>query len=97
MTFLSYDARLALLDRLAVRGGPGPDEPLLVPADRARDTLAAVEATSTALIGAGNDVNVSLCRATGDFFRAWGMPGARFEERAASSARPSDRSLEEPA
>ena len=28
-----------------------------------------------------NDVNVATCRATGDFFRAWGMPGARFESR----------------
>ena len=41
------------------------------------------------MIGAGNDVNVTLCRATGDFFRAWGMPGARFDARArADSADP---------
>ena len=30
------------------------------------------------LIQAGSDTNVALCRATGDFFREWGLPGSRF-------------------
>ena len=38
------------------------------------------------LIEAGNDVNVSTCRVTGEFFRQWGMPGARFEARAQPAA-----------
>src|SRR5713101_1206433 len=43
---------------------------------------------NAALIQAGNAVNVEVCRATGDFFREWGMPGARFVE-------PRDRSEQE--
>ena len=83
VTFLSYEARTALQARLATRGAVGPDDPLLLPSDRAADAQAGTAATSAALIGAGNDVNVTLCRATGDFFRSWGMPGARFDARAA--------------
>jgi len=30
------------------------------------------------LIRAGSEVNVTLCRTTGDFFREWGLPGSRF-------------------
>jgi hypothetical protein len=33
------------------------------------------------LIAAGNDVNVATCRATGEFFRAWGEPGSRFSQQ----------------
>jgi hypothetical protein len=36
------------------------------------------------LIEAGNDLNVFMCRMTGDFFREWGMPGARFSARGES-------------
>lgn len=93
VTFLSYEARSALHARLAARGPLGPDDPLLLPAERAAGASAGVSATSAALIGAGNDVNVTLCRATGDFFRAWGMPGARYDSRADSRADyPSDPS-----
>ncbi|MDP9436755.1 MAG: hypothetical protein M3P93_16830 [Actinomycetota bacterium] len=88
LAFLSYEARLALQQRLAERGQPGPDEALLLPEARQHAASQALQATSAALIGAGNDVNVSLCRATGNFFRAWGMPGARFEAR----ARPAEES-----
>lgn len=79
VTFLSYEARTALHDRLAVRGPVGPDDPLLLPAERVAAASTAARSTATALIGAGNDVNVTMCRATGNFFRAWGMPGARFD------------------
>lgn len=81
VTFLSHDARAALHERLAARGEPGPDEPLLLPDERAPAASGAARSAAAALIGAGNDVNVALCRATGDFFRAWGMPGARFGSR----------------
>ncbi len=81
VTFLSYEARAALHDRLAARGRPEPDDPLLLPADRAVAASTAARAAAGALIGAGNDVNVTMCRATGDFFRSWGMPGARFDHR----------------
>ena len=79
LTFLSYEARQALLDGLVARATPGPDEPLLL--SQADAEVASVTALRTArsLIDAGNEVNVTTCRATGDFFREWGMPGARFD------------------
>ena len=89
LTFLPFEARAAVCERLGGRP-PDPDEPLLLPADAAAVARAAVAARSTALISAGNDVNVTLCRATGDFFRAWGMPGARFDAR--RSAAPDEES-----
>lgn len=89
VTFLSYEARAALHARLDTRGPLGPDDPVLLPTDRAADAQAGTAASSAALIGAGNDVNVTLCRATGDFFRSWGMPGARFDARLAAG--PSER------
>ncbi len=86
LTFLSYEARAALQDGLAARGALSPDDPLLLPAGQAGAASEGVRASSAALIGAGNDVNVTLCRATGDFFRAWGMPGARFDLRNAQES-----------
>ena len=88
ITFLTYHARLALLEDLAIRreGGlpVGPEAPLIARADgrpATRSTLGRARRRSSALIEASNDVNVALCMATGDFFRAWGPPGARFESR----------------
>jgi hypothetical protein len=75
LTFLSPEARAALLDRHG--DARGQAEPLLP----AGDARAAAAVRSRRLIDAGNDVNVTLCRATGDFFREWGMPGARFDAR----------------
>lgn len=50
--------------------------------ERARSAVAGrAGARHAALIAAGNEVNVATCRLTGDFFREWGMPGARFEQR----------------
>ena len=81
LTFLPFEARTALRERLADRR-PEPGDPLLL-AEGAAAAAArtAAAARASALISAGNDVNVTLCRATGDFFRAWGMPGARFDPR----------------
>ncbi len=80
LTFLPFEARAAVHARLDGRR-PDADERLLLPDDALPAAREAVAARSAALIGAGNDVNVTLCRATGDFFRTWGMPGARFDER----------------
>ena len=82
ITFLSYEARAALLQRLAVRSPePTLSDPLLLPHAAAEAAGVAATQTGTSLIAAGNDVNVTLCRTTGDFFRSWGMPGARFDAR----------------
>ena len=41
-------------------------------------TFSSPDEASRALIRAGSEVNVTLCRTTGDFFREWGLPGSRF-------------------
>jgi hypothetical protein len=85
ITFLTYQARqglLADLSRRATAGQPiGPEAPLLVQGDGSAATRASVARArrlNAALIRSGNAINVELCRTTGDFFRAWGLPGARF-------------------
>jgi hypothetical protein len=85
ITFLTFQARQALLTSLeqsAPAGQPlAVDAPLIT--NRDGSTLSRADAArarrrSRALIRAGSDVNVALCRATGDFFRSWGLPGSRF-------------------
>jgi hypothetical protein len=85
ITFLTFQARQALLTSLeqsAPAGQPlAVDAPLIT--NRDGSTLSRADAArarrrSRALIRAGSDVNVALCRATGDFFRNWGLPGSRF-------------------
>ncbi len=85
VTFLTYQAREALLASLEHQTAASRpldlDAPLLAQSDGSRLTaksVAHVRQRSKALIQAGNEVNVSLCRATGDFFREWGLPGSRF-------------------
>jgi hypothetical protein len=85
ITFLTYQARQALLASLeqamTVRGALQPDAPLITQADGSPVTNASVTRArqrSQSLIRAGSEVNVTLCRATGDFFREWGLPGSRF-------------------
>jgi hypothetical protein len=74
VTFLTYDAREALTSDLARRSASGrPIEP-----QQRLISDAAGHRFNRALIRAGNDANVELCRTTGDFFRAWGRPGSRF-------------------
>lgn len=85
VTFLTYQARQALLADVARRtaaGQPtGPDAPLVVcgggSGSRASG-IARARRRSASLIHAGNAVNVELCLATGTFFRTWGLPGSRF-------------------
>lgn len=76
ITFLTDQARDAVHADLATRSARGD---VLGPQARliaSRSTRAA--RLNASLIDAGNTVNVELCRATGRFFRTWGMPGARF-------------------
>jgi integrase len=85
-TFLTFSARHALLLHLTHRRTAGqllaPADPLIAnhhgtPATNA-SVARAVRLTSS-LIDTVGDVNLELCMTTGDFFRAWGMPGSRFE------------------
>jgi integrase len=85
ITFLSYHARQALLASLEQRAATGEpldlEAPLIVQRNGSNATSSSVtraKQRSRALIRAGSDVNVALCRATGDFFRSWGLPGSRF-------------------
>ena len=87
LTFLTYQARQALrasLEHSMTVGEALPlalDAPLLRQADGSPATNASVTRArqrSQSLIRAGSEVNVTLCRTTGDFFREWGLPGSRF-------------------
>ncbi len=85
LTFLTYQARQALLASLehAITVGHAMqlDAPLITQADGSPATKASVTRArkrSQSLIRAGSEVNVTLCRTTGDFFREWGLPGSRF-------------------
>lgn len=85
LTFLSYPARQALLLWLApARGGGRPLDPALPLLTRldgspvSRSSITRARQRGRAVIRAGNHANVELCRATGDFFRSWGLPGSRF-------------------
>lgn len=86
VTFLSDVARSVWLASVAGRGLAGrvdPAAPFVAAPDSptGREILARAAARHAALIAAGNDANVHTCRLTGDFFRQWGMPGQRYEER----------------
>jgi hypothetical protein len=85
LTFLSFATRGAILDDLEHRRlagvDAGPQAPLVAgpdgrPASRAAVTRARRRAN--AIIRAGGNLNVELCRKTGEFFREWGLPGSRF-------------------
>jgi len=86
ITFLSFHAREALLVELDSRRAAGLTLELDAPLIARRDGSAATSSSvgyarrrNAALIQTGNAVNVAMCRATGDFFRDWGMPGSRFQ------------------
>ena len=85
ITFLSFPARAAVLEHRERRHrdglDTGPAAPLVAgragrPAGRA--AVARARRRSNAVIRAGSNVNVELCRKTGEFFREWGPPGSRF-------------------
>jgi hypothetical protein len=86
ITFLTYQARqalLAFLEHSLPAGQPlDPTMPLIAQRDGSKVTSASVKQArrrSRSLIQACSNTNVALCRATGDFFRQWGLPGSRFE------------------
>jgi hypothetical protein len=85
ITFLSYHARAALLADLHRRRlaglDTGPEAPVVAGVRGQPATpgmVAAARRRSNALIRAGSQLNVELCRTTGEFFRTWGLPGSRF-------------------
>ncbi len=86
ITFLTYQARQALLASLEQSTAAGQPldltMPLIAQSDGSKVTTASVNRArrrSRSLIRATSATNVALCRATGDFFREWGLPGSRFE------------------
>src|SRR5712692_8523453 len=88
ITFFTYSTRQVLLTTLLhssrERDSAQPidlNAPLITQRNGSKATLASIAKArqrSKSLIRAGSDVNVALCRATGDFFREWGLPGSRF-------------------
>jgi hypothetical protein len=86
ITFLTFAARTAVLEHLERRRrdglDTGPEAPLVAgpdggPAGRAEIDRA--RRRSNAIIRTGSNLNVDLCRKTGEFFREWGEPGSRFQ------------------
>ena len=85
ITFLTYQARSALLESLkrsiSASDSFRLDAPLITQPDGSPVTTASVSRArkrNQSLIHACSEVNVKLCRATGDFFREWGLPGSHF-------------------
>jgi hypothetical protein len=85
ITFLSERAREALqvdFSRRIATGQTLDASAPLVATVRGRAATSATVARAArlnkSLIEAGNNVNVEMCKTTGAFFRAWGLPGARF-------------------
>ncbi|MFL6226420.1 MAG: hypothetical protein ACJ75K_27310 [Actinomycetes bacterium] len=85
ITFLSFAARAAVLDDLERRRlaglDSGPEAPLVAGPDgrpAGRAAVARARRRANAVIRAGSNLNVDLCRKTGEFFREWGLPGSRF-------------------
>ncbi len=83
ITFLTYSTRQALLASLThdPLQSLDLDAPLITQGDGSKATAASIvraRRRSQSLIRAGSEVNVTLCRTTGDFFREWGLPGSRF-------------------
>jgi hypothetical protein len=92
ITFFTDQARDVLHSEVARRRAAGeaigPDSPLVAHAGGGMATAATAARAArfnSALIGAGNAANVELCRKTGDFFRTWGAPGARFTASSAAN------------
>jgi len=86
LAFLSYEARAAVHAALSDRSGTGQEPSArLIGGPPAEALLDRARRRHEQLIAAGNDVNVATCRATGEFFRAWGLPGSRFSEQRPTS------------
>jgi metal-sulfur cluster biosynthetic enzyme len=86
LAFLSYEARASVQAALSDRGGAGQEPSArLIGGQPAEALLERARTRHEQLIAAGNDVNVATCRATGEFFRAWGLPGSRFSQQRPTS------------
>jgi hypothetical protein len=92
ITFLSLAAREAVLSHLdrRTRAGldTGPSAPLVAGPDggpASRATVAAARRRANAVIHTASNLNVELCRKTGEFFRTWGLPGSRYTPTPAPS------------
>jgi integrase len=90
ITFFTDQARDVLRSEIERRRDAGESlaagSPLVAHVSGAPATAATIARArhfNASLISAGNAVNVELCRKTGDFFRTWGAPGARFTAHAA--------------
>jgi hypothetical protein len=91
ITFFTDQARDVLNIELERRRSLGekldPRSPLVAHASGAPATAATTARArrfNSSLISATNAANVELCRKTGEFFRTWGQPGARFSESASA-------------
>jgi integrase len=85
ITLLTFPAREALRQYVAARRARGELLTAEAPFIARRDGSPASDASisrairlSSSLIRTVSDVNLELCTTTGEFFRAWGMPGSRF-------------------
>jgi hypothetical protein len=88
LTFLSFAARSAVREHVDDRRRQGTlgtaldrEAPLLAGPDGeplARAVVARARRRANAIIRMGGQLNVELCRTTGEFFREWGLPGSRF-------------------
>jgi len=103
ITFLSFAARAAILEHLERRRlaglDTGPEAPLVAGPDGrpvGRAAVARARRRSNAIIRAGSNLNVDLCRKTGEFFREWGPPGSRFTPAPRLIASPSPEGGERP-
>jgi hypothetical protein len=95
ITFLSFAARTAVLEhlerRLVAGLDAGPRAPLVAGPDGrpvGRAMVARARRRSSAVIRAGSNLNVDMCRKTGEFFREWGLPGSRFTPTPQGGERP---------
>src|SRR5262249_26020347 len=82
ITFLTFQARQALLTLHRASTQNTLETPLIELSGGTmslRQSILRARRRNHALIHAGSNVNVALCRATGDFFRSWGLPGSHFE------------------
>jgi hypothetical protein len=102
VTFLSFAARAAVLDDLERRRlaglDTGPLAPLIAGPDgrpAGRAAVARARRRANAVIRAGGNLNVDLCRKTGEFFREWGLPGSRFTPALAATSTPREASRHE--
>jgi hypothetical protein len=85
VTLLTFPAREALRQYVAARRARGElltaEAPVIAKHDGSPASDASISRAirlGSSLIRTVSDVNLELCMTTGEFFRAWGVPGSRF-------------------